>query len=480
MLRLLRLVALPAAAAAVVAGCATLPYEDEDEDPNAGMLRDFLDGKFDSAGHPLNAKVIDAAGACAGEPRDGGVALAGACELAVPDGARTGELTVNARLRVRGHAVRGAIVDVELVDAGGATLAAQRLTVARLRGRDAWIDLAVALGGAGTVATVRVAPAAGALVELDYVEVFPRKFGLVVSPGSGVVGDADDLAIELPRARKLERLTADGEDVLPRLDALLADGIATRTTTAFRTLIEVPVGALLPARGDVTELQVRTVNDAARVQLRRAPLPCVYEGDPAGARVLVTGFQPFPADGWHDNVSAIAVTALDPGALRGAQVMRAVFPVEYDRAAAAMADAIARCRPDAVVSFGQGGGAIALEEVAYNLQDTGEIAGGVPDNRGIIRAAAAIDPAAAPTRASRLPLDDIDAALVALGERPRRSRDPGRYICNNVMFSNLGALPAGAPAGFIHLPYTVSFDDATRARYGRIATAAVQATVDAR
>jgi hypothetical protein len=33
-------------------------------------------------------------------------------------------------------------------------------------------------------------------------------------------------------------------------------------------------------------------------------------------------------------------------------------------------------------------------------------------------------------------------------------------------------------AGFIHLPYTTSFDAAARERFGNIAQAAIQATVD--
>ncbi|MEJ7599494.1 MAG: hypothetical protein WKG01_16420 [Kofleriaceae bacterium] len=197
--------------------------------------------------------------------------------------------------------------------------------------------------------------------------------------------------------------------------------------------------------------------------------------------MLVTGFQPFPADGWHENVSAVGVMAMDPAALRGAQVMRLVLPVEYDRAASAIADVIARCAPESVISFGQGGGAIALEQTAYNLQDTGEIAGGVPDNRGVIRAATPIDPGATAERATLLPLAAIGEALEALGEAPEPSTDPGRYICNNVMFQNIGIMTTrGGRGGFIHLPYTTSFDDATRARFGDVVRAAVQATADAR
>jgi pyrrolidone-carboxylate peptidase len=88
-----------------------------------------------------------------------------------------------------------------------------------------------------------------------------------------------------------------------------------------------------------------------------------------------------------------------------------------------------------------------------------------------------IDPAAPATRASLLPLAAIEDALITLGEQPRYSRDPGRYICNNVMFAGVGAMTSrGGVAGFIHLPYTIQFDERVRARYGAIVRAAVQAT----
>jgi pyroglutamyl-peptidase len=370
-------------------------------------------------------------------------------------------------MTVRAHASRGAIATLVLADDAGNEIAKETLTVSRLRGRSTAIDVPIAIAGSAT--TLRITAATSAEVDLDYVEVFPKHFKLVVSPGSGVLADRELLTFEVPAGRRIERLDAGDADILPRLEQLLRDRVATRTTTAFRTIISVALGDLLPDRDDVTELHVRAGFNAARVQIRRQLAACVFEGDPAGTKVLVTGFQPFPADGTHDNISAVAVTALDPAALRGAQVMRLILPVEYDRAAAAIADVIARCEPAHVISFGQGGNAIALEQTAYNLQDTGEISGGAPDNRGIIL-----------ERDTLLPLADIRVALEALGETPADSDDPGRYICNNVMFGNVGLMTErGGRAGFIHLPFTTRFDDAVRARFGRIVEAAIQATVDA-
>jgi len=442
--------------------CATTPITEPASDPNAGLLRDFLDGKFDAAGHPINAKVIDAATAC-------GSTLGGACELALPEGARSGPLMANLRLRVRGHASHGTIATLRLGDAR------ETLTVARLRVENDWTDLPVTLAS-GSAQTLRIEPAASATIDVDYVEVFPARFGLVIDPGSGVI---DHLTFEVPLNHKLEALTADGMDILPRLDDLLASGAATRTTTELRTLIDVGASDLLPARGDVTELRARSGNDNARLQLRSAPAACGFEGDPSGTKVLVTGFQPFPAAGTHENVSGAAVTAMNPAHLRDAQVMRLVLPVEYDRAAAAIAEVIERCAPAIVISFGQGGGDIALEHTAYNLQDTGEISGGAPDNRGVIRAAQPIDAVAPAERSTLLPIDAIKSALEAIGEAPQHSTDPGRYICNNVMFVDVGTMAArGGRGGFIHLPFTTEFDDAVRARFARVVETAIQATVD--
>ena len=455
--------------AVLLAACAT--SAPDQPDPNEGLLRDFLDGKFDAAGHPINAKVLRAQEVC------GGTRLAGACDVALPEGATSGELVVNVRLAVRAHASRGDIVRLVLVDAAGDEVAKETLTVSRLRGRSTAIDLPVSV--AGSAAKLRIVPASGAVIDLDYVEVFPKHFKLVVAPGSGVYGDDDQLTFEVPAGRRVDRLVADDVELTARLDQLVRDRIATRTTTQFRSIIAVRVADLLPDRADVVELHVRAGNNAARAQIRRTPAACNFEGT-GSQKVLVTGFQPFPADGTHDNISAVAVTAMNPFALRDAQVMRLVLPVEYDRAAAAIADVIARCAPDVVISFGQGGNAIALEETAYNLQDTGEISGGAPDNRGIIRAAASIDESAPGERDTLLPLVDIRGALEALGEAPADSDDPGRYICNNVMFSNIGIMSSrGGRAGFIHLPFTTQFDDAVRTRFARVVEAAIQATVDA-
>ncbi|MBL0215068.1 MAG: hypothetical protein IPQ07_14420 [Myxococcales bacterium] len=468
-----------ALAGLAAAGCAETPGTEPAVDPNEGLLRDFLDGKFDDAGHPLNAKVLEGDRiTCEGVRSDGALELTSSCDVLLPMGAEVGGLTVNARLRVRQHPSSGTIVKLTAKDADGRVLGTETLTVSRLRGRDRWVDLPIKIQNVVHVAKVSLDVTAGAIVDLQYVEVFPKDLGVIVSPGSGVFKDSDVITIELPRGKKLERFEANGVDLRARLDA--ADPrTVTRTTTAFRSLISFKVGALMPDRADVVDLRIHSSGDTSRMQIRKSPAACNFEGDPNGTKVLITGFQPFPADGSHENVSAVAVTSLRPSALSHTAVMKLILPVEYDRAASLVTEVIERCKPQHVISFGQGGGEIALEHTAYNLQDTGELSGGAPDNRGIIRAAQQINVEAPSTRDTLLPLDAIESALVAIGETPAASTDPGRYICNNVMFADIGAMTGHGRAGFIHLPYTTAFDDAARSRFGAIAEAAVQATVDA-
>ncbi len=468
----------------LVTGCATDPGTADaggTSDPNGGLLRDFLDGKFDGAGHPINATIDQGEAICATAGTQHGLALrlAGACTAKLGGGAQAGDLVANARIAVRKHATSGDIATIEVLAANGATLATSRLTVARLRAGE-WIDVPVAWSSTGDAVQIRITPT-NATIDLDYVEVFPQRFGLVLAPGSGTIGDHDHLTFELPANKAITKVELDGVDITTRYKALLAAGTAKQTVTTFRKLIDVPASALAPSRGEIAELRVHTATQTARMELRRTAPACQYAGAAPGqpTRVLVTGFQPFPADGTHDNVSGVAVTALDLEHVRGAQVMRVILPVEYDRAAAEISDVIARCAPDLVISFGQGGDAIALEHTAYNLQDTGEVAGGVPDNRGVLRAAQPIDPGGPAERPTLLPLAAIASALEATGEAPQESTDPGRYVCNNVMYADLAAIQAQGHgrAGFIHLPYTTVFDAPTKARFAKVVQTAIETAI---
>src|SRR5207249_10585815 len=157
-------------------------------------------------------------------------------------------------------------------------------------------------------------------VEVDYFEVFPSQFQLVLGPGSKEYAAGDDLVIERPLAAPPLSLSAGGVDLSAKLQKLIAAGTATLTTTSFRRLVSVSVEDLLGMTSARMELTARSGNDTARMEVRAWAPPCQFAGDPAGKKVLLTGFQPFPAGANHENVSWVAVSSLDPLALPGARI----------------------------------------------------------------------------------------------------------------------------------------------------------------
>src|SRR5690349_1084660 len=168
---------LPALLLVLASACTVDPPTTEvvSTDPNAGLLRDFLDGKFDSAGHPLNANVVEAERVCAGDIADGAVRLAAPCTAAL-HASQTGPLVASARIRVISHPDAGDVVRI-VAASPDSPLATDTLTVDRLRG-DGWLDLSISWDNTGPEVSLTLAPAPGVTVDVDYVEMFPERFGL--------------------------------------------------------------------------------------------------------------------------------------------------------------------------------------------------------------------------------------------------------------------------------------------------------------
>lgn len=472
----------------LLAGCA--PPADDDLMPetsgNTGLFRDFLDrGKFDEAGHPLNARVNEAERFCKGAGRIRGTRFesqsAGElCRGELAGGRQAGAMVLNLRLAASGFSGSDALITVEVRDPSGMPLGNAELMPDSVRTPGAWMNLPVTFhyDGGDRPVTVVVTGSGDGKLSLDYFELFPADFRLVLSPGSGEFSDSDVFRFESALDAPALALKAGERDLSAHLASLLADGRAKDQSTSFRRIVSVPAGVLLSGIAGDIELHARSGNEAARMQLRRSAPPCVFAGAPNGVKVLATGFQPFPADGWHDNVSRVGVFAARPEAMPGVRLMRIELPVEYDRAAAEVVSAIRRCAPDVVVSFGQGGGnQVALETTAYNLKDTSEVPGGVPDNRGLISAAQPIASRGPATRSSRLPLAAIGAALDAIGQPSASSSDPGRYICNNVFYQETSEVIA--ITGFVHLPYVTHFSTEDRAHWGQVVETVLSAAAAA-
>lgn len=184
--------------------------------------------------------------------------------------------------------------------------------------------------------------------------------------------------------------------------------------------------------------------------------------------ILLTGFEPF--GGAPRNVSAEVVRALDGARIAGHRVHGAVLPCVFARAPAALLAAVADVQPAVVLCLGlaMSRRGFSPERVAINLIDAriADNAGDQPVDVPVVSGA----PAAVFTG---LPVKAMTAALQAAGLEAELSFSAGSYVCNQVFFALLHALPAAARGGFMHLGGDL--DAATAAAGVRVALAAALA-----
>lgn len=167
---------------------------------------------------------------------------------------------------------------------------------------------------------------------------------------------------------------------------------------------------------------------------------------PRQARLLVTGFGPFP--GVAVNPSAAIATRLAEAARRSATAPRitaVAVPTHWEAPQVLVAEARAM-RPDAVVHLGVAARSrrLRIEMLASDRAVAARDAAGLPPKGRSIsggrrsRIAAGYDPAR------------LLAAARAAGP-VELSRDAGGYICNATFFASLDA-PAAPVVAFLHVP----------------------------
>jgi pyroglutamyl-peptidase len=482
----------------VVSGCGADELDEAGLEPPEmrGPLSKLLDGKFDAAGHPVGSRVFQAETSCNAETgrreaegwgaridRDDPGLL---CQLATS--LESGSFVINARLMSRrapdpalgpdAEVARLAVIDV--VD--GTVLAEKPVRPIDFAAPKVYTNLGL------EIQTSRSGDVRFELrwqnridLRLDYVEVFRPRQRALLSPASGKPKDGTVFVADVtnPPADPQFGLSCDGKDLTAELKSWLADGTATQQLATYWARLRVPLSAIkevcdLPAR---LRAEVKSATGhgrtVSRVTYIEQPPACAFE--PGKPRVLITGFEPFPADTSSQNASEQAVLALADSDVPNATVMRMILPVEWETAAARVTDVMKRCRPDVVISFGEGGG-LDLERTGRNRRDAAMLAGGVEDNRGAVVETAPVEADGPETRSATLPWDAIAAGLDEAQISYRLSDDAGGYICNNVLYSELGAAAifSGVRAGFIHLSsvYQASAEDKDRLR--KIVSIAIQ------
>jgi len=173
-----------------------------------------------------------------------------------------------------------------------------------------------------------------------------------------------------------------------------------------------------------------------------------------GARVLVTGFEPFPGAPVNPTEKLVAALRANPPAFDGMAAFRAeILPVDYDTVGPRLSAIGRDFSPDIAIHFGLATecAGFRLERLARNRFEADR-----PDNAGILREAGAVceGPETLP---SGLPLEAIHARLAGLGLPVEWSDDAGGYLCNTVfMLSRAHACEGFAPqmSGFVHVPLT--------------------------
>lgn len=166
---------------------------------------------------------------------------------------------------------------------------------------------------------------------------------------------------------------------------------------------------------------------------------------------LVSGFEPFGGSRLNPSeLVAKGLAELQP--VEGSRIECVILPVDGQRAAAVLFEAIQEYTPEVVVCLGEASQrpVISIERVAINLLDYR-----IPDNQGNQFSDRAVVPGGPAAYFATLPVRSILKELTAAGIPAELSLSAGSYLCNQVMYALLHELAGradGIRGGFIHLP----------------------------
>lgn len=166
------------------------------------------------------------------------------------------------------------------------------------------------------------------------------------------------------------------------------------------------------------------------------------------ARLLVTGFGPFPRVPRNPSERLARAVAAHPRLrLLGIEARALILATTYPAVDAALMPALRDMAPDAVLMLGV---AARRRHVSLETRAVNRVSRLFPDASGRVAARLAYRPGEPHVRRARAPVPGLLRALRAAGLDARPSRDAGRYLCNASSYAALGE--TSAPTVFVHVP----------------------------
>jgi pyrrolidone-carboxylate peptidase len=166
--------------------------------------------------------------------------------------------------------------------------------------------------------------------------------------------------------------------------------------------------------------------------------------------IVISSFDPFNQDRVN-NSRIIAKKVMSSFSHPKVKLHHCELRTVYQKSTEELQDCIRSLedKPALVISLGQGlCHLLKFETFAYNLNNST-----LEDNDGVVRKQQVIEPSAEEKRASKI---DWTSFISTLSRRDQRkvalSDDPGRFVCNDLMFRNLDLLDM--PYSFVHVPTT--------------------------
>lgn len=170
-------------------------------------------------------------------------------------------------------------------------------------------------------------------------------------------------------------------------------------------------------------------------------------------KVLLTAFDPFGGEPVNPALEAVKLVADKVGDV---DVVKLEVPTVFRKSIAAVAAAMEKEKPDAVLCIGQAGGRYDLtpERVAINMDDAR-----IKDNEGNQPIDLPIFEDGAPAYFTNLPIKAMVQAIRKAGVPASVSNTAGTFVCNHLMYGVLYTIAKNYPGmkgGFMHVPFVPS------------------------